>query len=108
MDVEAAALAPAGGGVLDAVRGALGEEEACGVGDVLGSVRQGDPPVEPVAGLADALGPPGEPEGAPPQGQSTTRFGALQSLSLSPDESLDLISRYKEAHSRGIDPFSLA
>ncbi|MEV2277989.1 helix-turn-helix transcriptional regulator [Nocardiopsis sp. NPDC049922] len=36
------------------------------------------------------------------------RFGALQSLSLAPDESLDFISRYKEAHSRGIDPFSLA
>jgi len=33
------------------------------------------------------------------------RFGALQSLSLSPDESADFISRYKEAHSHGIDPF---
>lgn len=32
-------------------------------------------------------------------------FGALQSLSLSPNESVDFISRYKEEHSRGIDPF---
>ncbi|WP_435105338.1 helix-turn-helix domain-containing protein [Nocardiopsis synnemataformans] len=40
--------------------------------------------------------------------QCTLRFGALRSLSLSPDESLDFISRYKEAHSHGIDPFSLA
>lgn len=37
--------------------------------------------------------------------QCTLRFGALRSLSLSPDESVDFISRYKEAHSHGIDPF---
>lgn len=33
------------------------------------------------------------------------RFGALQSLALSPDESADFISQYKEAHHHGIDPF---
>lgn len=33
------------------------------------------------------------------------RFGALQSLALSPDESADFIARYKEAHRHGIDPF---
>lgn len=33
------------------------------------------------------------------------RFGALQSLALSPDESVDFISRYKEEHRHGIDPF---
>jgi transcriptional regulator with XRE-family HTH domain len=37
--------------------------------------------------------------------QCTLRFGVLRSMSLSPDESVDFISRYKEAHSRGIDPF---
>lgn len=35
-------------------------------------------------------------------------FGALQSLSLSPNESVDFISRYKEEHNHGINPFSLA
>ncbi|MGW5877743.1 helix-turn-helix domain-containing protein [Nocardiopsis terrae] len=40
--------------------------------------------------------------------QCTLRFGVLRSMSLSPDESVDFISRYKEAHSHGIDPFSLA
>lgn len=40
--------------------------------------------------------------------QCSLRFGALQSLSLSPDESVDFISRYKEAHRHGIDPFALA
>lgn len=40
--------------------------------------------------------------------ECTQRFGALQSLSLSPDESIEFISRYKEAHSHGIDPFRLA
>lgn len=38
----------------------------------------------------------------------TLRFGALRSLSLSPDESVDFVSRYKEAHNHGIDPFQLA
>lgn len=33
------------------------------------------------------------------------RFGVLRSLSLSPNESVEFISRYKEAHSHGIDPF---
>ena len=37
--------------------------------------------------------------------QYTSRFGVLRSMSLSPDESVDFISRYKEAHSHGIDPF---
>ncbi|WP_444962770.1 helix-turn-helix domain-containing protein [Nocardiopsis sp. M1B1] len=37
--------------------------------------------------------------------QYTLRFGVLRSMSLSPDESVDFISRYKEAHSHGIDPF---
>ncbi|MEU3305927.1 helix-turn-helix transcriptional regulator [Nocardiopsis sp. NPDC006832] len=32
-------------------------------------------------------------------------FGALQSQALSPSESVDFISRYKEAHSREIDSF---
>jgi transcriptional regulator with XRE-family HTH domain len=32
-------------------------------------------------------------------------FGALQSQALSPNESVDFISRYKEAHSREIDPY---
>ncbi|WP_230480161.1 helix-turn-helix domain-containing protein [Nocardiopsis kunsanensis] len=36
--------------------------------------------------------------------QCTLRFGVLRSLALSPDESVDLISRYKEAHRHGIDP----
>ncbi|USY21693.1 helix-turn-helix transcriptional regulator [Nocardiopsis exhalans] len=40
--------------------------------------------------------------------QCAQRFGALQALALSPNQSVDFISRYKEAHSRGIDPFSLA
>lgn len=40
--------------------------------------------------------------------QCALRFGVLRSLSLSPDESVDFISRYKEAHSHEIDPFSLA
>ena len=40
--------------------------------------------------------------------QYALRFGALRSLSLSPDESVDFISRYKEAHSHGNDPFALA
>ncbi|WP_236567824.1 MULTISPECIES: Scr1 family TA system antitoxin-like transcriptional regulator [unclassified Nocardiopsis] len=38
----------------------------------------------------------------------TLRFGVLRSMSPSPDESIDFISRYKEAHSHGIAPFSLA
>lgn len=37
--------------------------------------------------------------------QYILRFGVLRSLSLSPGESVDFISRYKEAHSYGIDPF---
>lgn len=41
-------------------------------------------------------------------GQCTQRFGALQALALSPSQSVDFISRYKEAHSHGIDPFQLA
>lgn len=32
-------------------------------------------------------------------------FGALQSQALSPNESVDFISRYKEEHSREINPF---
>lgn len=37
--------------------------------------------------------------------QCVLRFGVLRSLALSPDESVDFISRYKEAHNHGIDPF---
>ncbi|WP_084392217.1 helix-turn-helix domain-containing protein [Nocardiopsis listeri] len=37
--------------------------------------------------------------------QYVLRFGVLRSLALSPDESVDFISRYKEAHSHGINPF---
>lgn len=37
--------------------------------------------------------------------QYVLRFGVLRSLALSPDESVDFISRYKEAHSHVIDPF---
>lgn len=52
-----------------------------------------------IPGSGRVTGDPDEVE------QYTLRFGVLRSLSLSPDESVDFISRYKEAHSHGIDPF---
>lgn len=33
------------------------------------------------------------------------RYGALRSLALSPDESIDFITRYKEEHAHVIRPF---